>query len=155
MLGLSCDRWDLFPQPGMESRPPALRAWSLSHWTTREVPRPILVALFFLLGFPGGSDGKESTCIAGDLDSISGLGRSPGGGPTPVFLPGESPRTEEPDRLQSMGLQSIGHDWMTKHSTFFLQNLGRGLHSTEEKWLYLCKNHKNRESFLPYKSCHA
>jgi len=32
------------------------------------------------LGFLGGSDGKESTCKAGDLGSISGLGRSPGGG---------------------------------------------------------------------------
>ena len=32
------------------------------------------------MGFPGGSDGKESTCIAGDLGSISGLGRLPGGG---------------------------------------------------------------------------
>ena len=31
-------------------------------------------------GFPGGSDGKESTCIVRDLDLISGLGRSPGGG---------------------------------------------------------------------------
>ena len=26
---------------------------------------------------PGGSDGKESTCNAGDLGSIPGLGRSP------------------------------------------------------------------------------
>ena len=26
--------------------------------------------------FPGGSDGKESTCNVGDLGSISGLGRS-------------------------------------------------------------------------------
>ena len=32
------------------------------------------------MGFPGGSDGKESTCNEGDLGSISGLGRSPGGG---------------------------------------------------------------------------
>ena len=32
------------------------------------------------LGFPGGSDSKESTCDVGDLGSISGLGRSPGGG---------------------------------------------------------------------------
>ena len=32
------------------------------------------------MGFPGGSDGKESTCNAGDLGSISGLGRFPGGG---------------------------------------------------------------------------
>ena len=27
-----------------------------------------------------GSDGKESACSAGDLPSIPGLGRSPGGG---------------------------------------------------------------------------
>ena len=32
------------------------------------------------LGFPGGSDGKESTCNEGDLGSIPGLGRSPGEG---------------------------------------------------------------------------
>ena len=30
--------------------------------------------------FPGGSDSKESACNAGDLGSIPGLGRSPGGG---------------------------------------------------------------------------
>ena len=30
------------------------------------------------LGFPGGSDGKESTCNGGNLGSIPGLGRSPG-----------------------------------------------------------------------------
>jgi len=32
------------------------------------------------LGFPGGSAGKESTCDAGDLGLIPGLGRSPGEG---------------------------------------------------------------------------
>ena len=32
------------------------------------------------MGFPGGSDGKESACNAGDLGLITGLGRSPGGG---------------------------------------------------------------------------
>ena len=31
-----------------------------------------------LMGFPGGSAGKESACNAGDLGSIPGLGRSPG-----------------------------------------------------------------------------
>ena len=30
------------------------------------------------LGFPGGSDGKESACHAEDLDSIPGSGRFPG-----------------------------------------------------------------------------
>ena len=33
-----------------------------------------------LLGFPGGLDSKESACNVGDLGSIPGLGRSPGGG---------------------------------------------------------------------------
>ena len=31
-------------------------------------------------GFPGGSDGKESVCNAGDPGLIPGLGRSPGEG---------------------------------------------------------------------------
>ena len=33
-----------------------------------------------LVGFCGGSDSKKSTCNVGDLGSIPGLGRSPGGG---------------------------------------------------------------------------
>ena len=37
--------------------------------------------------------------------------------PTPVFLPGESPWTEELGWLQFMGSQRGGHDWATKHST--------------------------------------
>ena len=32
------------------------------------------------MGFPGSSDGKESTYSVGNLGSISGLGRSSGGG---------------------------------------------------------------------------
>ena len=32
------------------------------------------------MGFPGVSDSKDSACNVGDLGSIPGLGRSPGGG---------------------------------------------------------------------------
>ena len=32
------------------------------------------------MGFPGSSDGKESACDVGELGSVPGLGRSPGGG---------------------------------------------------------------------------
>ena len=32
------------------------------------------------MGFPGGSDGEESACNAGDQGSITGSGRSPGEG---------------------------------------------------------------------------
>ena len=35
---------------------------------------------YFTLGFPCGSAGKESVCNVRDLDSIPGLGRSPGEG---------------------------------------------------------------------------
>ena len=37
--------------------------------------------------------------------------------PTPVFLPGVSPWTEEPGGLQSMESHRVGHDWTTKNST--------------------------------------
>ena len=49
---------------------------------------------------------KESACNSGDLDSITGSGRSPGeGNGDPLWIPGESPWTEEPGRLQSQGLK--------------------------------------------------
>ena len=37
-----------------------------------------LTGVTSLVGFPCGSAGKESSCNAGDLGSIPGLGRSPG-----------------------------------------------------------------------------
>ena len=67
----------------------------------------------------GGLDGKESTWNAEDIGSIPGLGRSPGrghGNPF-VFLPGESPWTEEPGGLQYIVSQRVGHDWAFKHGT--------------------------------------
>ena len=36
--------------------------------------------MYTLKHFPGGSDSKELACNTGDLDSIPGLGRSPGEG---------------------------------------------------------------------------
>ena len=65
-----------------------------------------------MMGFPGGSDGKESACDMGNLGYIPGLGRFPGGGnqPTPVFLPGESLWTEEPGGLRFMGSKRVRHN---------------------------------------------
>ena len=65
------------------------------------------------MSFPDGSDGKGSTCNSEDLDSISGLGRSPGGrheNPLQYFCLENSPVTNEPGRLQSVGLQRVRHD---------------------------------------------
>ena len=60
-------------------------------------------------GFPGGSDGKESACNVGDLGSIPELGKSPGerNGYPLQYHSWDSPWTEEPGRLQSMGLQRV------------------------------------------------
>ena len=64
------------------------------------------------LGFPGGTDGKESTCNVGILGSIPGLGKSPGGGHGNLlqysFL--RTPMDREPGGLQSMGLQRVEYD---------------------------------------------
>ena len=43
-------------------------------WRRDRLPTPVF------LGFPCGSAGKESSCNAGDLGSIPGLGRSPAEG---------------------------------------------------------------------------
>ena len=49
MWTLSCGMWNLVPQPRMEPRPPALETWSLSHWTTREVPGKMIFNNIFWL----------------------------------------------------------------------------------------------------------
>jgi len=48
------------------------------HWVKINLPNDQLAEPALSLGFPGGSAGKESACNAGDLGSISELGRSPG-----------------------------------------------------------------------------
>ena len=67
-------------------------------------------------GFSGGAVVKNLRANAGDTGdtgSIPGSGRSPGvrkWQPTPAFLPGKIPWTEEPGGLQSMGSQRVRHD---------------------------------------------
>ena len=62
--------------------------------------------------FPGGSDGKESACHAGDLGLIPGLGRSPEKGMAThsSILVWRILWTEEPGGLQCMGSLRVGHD---------------------------------------------
>ena len=70
-----------------------------------------------MVGFSRGPSGKEPTCQCGRPKR---RGFSPWvrkipwrrvWQPTPVLLPGEILWTEEPDGLQSMGSQRVGHDW--------------------------------------------
>ena len=61
---------------------------------------------------PGGSEGKESACSAGDTGSIPGSGRSPGeGNGNPLQRAAwRIPYTAEPIGLQPMGSKTVGHD---------------------------------------------
>ena len=74
-----------------------------------------MVNIHLLLGFPGGSMLKNLPANAGDVGDaglIPGSGRSPGvrNGTHSSILAQEIPWTEEPGRLQSIGLQRVEHD---------------------------------------------
>ena len=67
------------------------------------------------MGFPGGSDGKESTCSSGDLASISGLGGSPEEGNS---YPLQYSCLENPmDRGAWWATGPLGHSDMTERLT--------------------------------------
>ena len=74
------------------------------HWRRERLPTLVF------LGFTGGSDHKESTCNAGDLGLIPGLGRFPGGGKAThtSILAWKIQWTEKPGGLQSLGSQRAG-----------------------------------------------
>ena len=67
-------------------------------------------------GLPQGLHSKELACDAedtGDAGSVR-VRKIPwrrAWQPIPVVLPGESPWTEEPGGLQSIGSQRVGHNW--------------------------------------------
>ena len=62
-------------------------------------------------GFPGGSDGKEPACSAGDLGSIPGSGRFPseGSGNPLQYSCLENPMDRAAWRATVMGSQSRTH----------------------------------------------
>ena len=70
------------------------------------------------VGFPGGSDGKESACNAGDPSSIPGSGKSPGWRewqPIPVLLLWES-MDRGAWQATVHGVQRVRHDWAFKYA---------------------------------------
>ena len=95
--------------------PPAMQEIRFNSWVRKipwrrdQLPTPVF------LGFPGGSDSKESTWKAGDLGSLPGLGRFPGEANSyhsSSSLAWRIPWTEDPGRLESMGLQRGGYKWL-------------------------------------------
>ena len=81
-------------------------------WAEQSNPKPLnKLPSVLLAGFPGGSDGEESACNAGDPGSIPGSGRSPGeGNGNSITLACRIPWTQGTGGLQPMGSQRVGHD---------------------------------------------
>ena len=88
-----------------------LKQWK-SHHPRTQGPSP--------LGFPGGSEGKESACNAEDTGLIPGWERSPGkGNGYPLQLSSlENPMDRGTWQAIVCGVTRVGHDWMT--NTFIL-----------------------------------
>ena len=90
-----------------------IKGWKAQWVLTRES----LASPMESKGFPGDARGKEPTCqckrckTCGFNSWVKKIPWRRAWQPTPVFLPGKSPWTEEPGSLQSMGLQRVGHDW--------------------------------------------
>ena len=71
------------------------------------------------MGFPDGSDGKDSACNVGDLGSVPGLGRSPGeGNGYPLqYSCLENPMDRGVWWATAHGVERITYDLVTKPPT--------------------------------------
>ena len=84
---------------------------------------PHWVSIRFTLGFPGGAGGQEPACQCRRLKRwgfdpwVGNILLEEGMAPHSSNLAWRSPWTEEPGGLQSMGLQRVGHDWVTNTHT--------------------------------------
>ena len=74
-LNLAAGVWDLSSLTRDWTPSSCIGGWILNHWTTRGVLHHLVLDIKFTL-----IDDTESTCNAGDLSSIPGLGRFPGEG---------------------------------------------------------------------------
>ena len=83
----------------------------------------------YILGFPGGSAGKESTCNTGDLGSIPGLGRSLRKGKSCTLQ--NSGLEKSMDSILHIVVYKIDHkeSWMLKNRCFWIVVLEKTLKS--------------------------
>ena len=113
------------PNPPVTALIPAtaISEYPRCHWlqdTLRFQDAWMVKSLYTVGGFPGGADGKESTCNAGDPGLIPQWGGSleKEMATHSSILAWKIPWTEEPGRPRSMVLQRVRHDWGTWLSFF-------------------------------------
>ena len=96
-------------------------ACNIMPWDSWNLPKILNGGDFYMYWLQTvGSDSEESTCNVGDPGLIPGLGRSleKGMATHSSILAWRIPWAEEPGRLQSMGIQRVGHDWENNTFTF-------------------------------------
>ena len=103
-------------------------------------------------GFPGGTVVKNppANIAPGELISIPGSGRSPGGGkwpPTPVLLPGEPHRQRSPAGHSPWG-HRVGHDWVSTHSAPTHTHLKQNHCCFREMKMESCSGFRSRRAGL-------
>ena len=99
----------------LQCRRPRFDSWvGKICWRRDRLPTPVF------LGFPYGSAGKESTCNAGGLGSIPGMGRSPEEGKS---YPLQYSGLENSMDCIVHGVQRVRHDWATFTSLHFIHYL--------------------------------
>ena len=80
------------------------------------------------LGLPGGPDGKESACSAGDLGSISGSGMEKGMATHSIFLPGEFHEQRSLTGCSPWGCKELDTtEWLT--SSHRTSNIGLNIYA--------------------------
>ena len=105
----------------LQCRRPWLDSWVWKFpWRRDRLLTPVF------LGFPGDSDNKESTCNVGDLGSIPGLGRSPGGGHGNPLQCSWLENSHEQRSLTLCSPWGGRHDWVTKHNKYVCVCVLRG-----------------------------
>ena len=105
---------DLVPWPGLELRSPALGAWSLSHWTTREVFLSVSLnfskSIYQITSLLFGQFSKWPLFL---LWFFSFIYLEKEMATHSSVLAWRIPGMGEPGGLPSMGLHRVGHDWAT------------------------------------------
>ena len=100
------------------------------------------------MGFPGGSDGKESARNVGDLGLIPGLRRSPGGG---HGNPLQYSCLENPHGQRNlMGYSPWGHKELDMTEQLILLLLCSSLEDVVTSWFIYGLNHCGKQRYLTF-----